>query len=74
MTWAKRLKRVFDVDIETCSDCGSDVRIITSTEDPSVISKILTHLDKKETAVGTAQLPQFRAPPATGWRKAKTPV
>ena len=30
MTWAKRLKRVFDIDIETCSDCGGDVKIIAS--------------------------------------------
>mgnify|MGYP007097266831 CR=1 FL=1 len=28
MTWAKRLKRVFNIDIETCDKCGSDVRII----------------------------------------------
>jgi rRNA maturation protein Nop10 len=30
MTWAKRLKRVFNIDIETCSECGGDVRIIAS--------------------------------------------
>ena len=35
MTWAKRLKRVFDIDIETCSECGGDVRVIASIEDPS---------------------------------------
>ncbi len=34
MTWAQRLKRVFDIDIETCSKCGGDVRIIVSIEDP----------------------------------------
>jgi hypothetical protein len=51
MTWAQRLKRVFDkaplgdIDIETCSECGGDVRIIASIEDPVVIQKILTHLD-----------------------------
>ena len=28
MTWAQRLKRVFDIDIETCNECGGDVRII----------------------------------------------
>ena len=28
MTWAKRLKRVFDIDIETCDKCGGNVRII----------------------------------------------
>ena len=24
MTWAERLKRVFDIDIETCSECGGE--------------------------------------------------
>ena len=37
MTWAQRLKRVFNIDIETCSECGGDVRIIASIEDPAVI-------------------------------------
>ena len=33
MTWAKRLKRVFNIEIETCDECGGDVRIIASIED-----------------------------------------
>jgi len=66
MTWAKRLKRVFNIDIETCSECGGDVRIIASIEDPEVIRKILTHLDGKVTPTGTDMLPESRAPPATG--------
>ena len=65
MTWAQRLKRAFDVDIETCSECGDDVRIIACIEDPAAISKILTYLDDKVATVGTARLPQCRAPPAT---------
>ena len=44
MTWAQRLKRVFNIDIETCQACGGAVRIIASIEDPEVIEKILTHL------------------------------
>jgi rRNA maturation protein Nop10 len=28
MTWAQRLKRVFNIDIETCQECGGAVRII----------------------------------------------
>jgi len=28
MTWAQRLKRVFGIDIETCSACGGALRII----------------------------------------------
>jgi hypothetical protein len=63
MTWARRLKRVFNIDIETCSKCGGDVRIIASIEDPAVINQILAHLDEK---AATAVLPPCRAPPATG--------
>ena len=28
VTWAKRLKRVFNIDIETCSECGGAVKVI----------------------------------------------
>jgi len=61
ITWAKRLKRVFDIDIETCSECGDEVRIIASIEDPVVISKILAYLDAKATLAATGLLPECRA-------------
>jgi hypothetical protein len=64
MTWAQRLKRVFHIDIETCRDCGGAVRIIACIEDPVVIEKILTHLNKKDTPQGTGLFPEGRAPPA----------
>jgi hypothetical protein len=60
MTWAKRLKRGFDINIETCNECGGDVRIIASIEDPVVIRKILAHLDAK--GIHADLLPQCRAP------------
>ena len=63
MTWAQRLKRVFDIDVETCSECGGDVRIIASIEDPVVIQKILAHLDNTASSVATALLPDCRASP-----------
>jgi len=66
MTWAQRLKRVFDIDIETCSECGSDVRIIASIEDPAVIQKILAHLDDNTTSAAPALLPDCRASPTAG--------
>ena len=56
MTWAQRLKRVFNIDIETCSECGGDVRIIASIEDPVVIRKILAHLDEKAATAITARV------------------
>ncbi len=66
MTWAQRLKRVFNIDIETCSECGGDVRIIASIEDPVVIRKILAHLDETAVLAESRLLPQCRAPPPTG--------
>ena len=63
MTWAQRLKRVFHIEIESCSECGGEVRIIASIEDPAVINQILAHLDDK---AATARLPPCRAPPTMG--------
>lgn len=64
MTWAKRLKRVFDIDIKTCSECGGDVKVIASIEDPAVIQKILDHLDDNTNSAATGFLPECRAPPS----------
>ncbi len=44
MKWARLLKRVFNIDIETCTRCGGKVKIIAAIEDPAVIKKILDHL------------------------------
>ena len=38
------LKRVFDIDIERCPNCGGGLKIIAAIEDPPVIDKILSHL------------------------------
>ena len=38
------LKRVFDLDIESCPRCGGRLKIIAAIVDPQVIVKILTHL------------------------------
>ena len=42
--WARLLKRVFDIDIEQCPQCGGTLTILAAIEDPPVIAKILTHL------------------------------
>jgi len=44
MSWARRLKRVFDIDIHHCPNCGAALKIIAAIEDPPVIVKILTYL------------------------------
>ena len=57
------LKRVFDIDVTTCSECGGDVRIIASIEDPVIIQKILARLDDNATSAVTELLPDCRASP-----------
>jgi len=44
MGWARLLKRVFDIDLEHCPQCGGEFRIIAAIEEPAVIVRILTHL------------------------------
>ena len=62
MNWAQRLKRVFNIDVEICDQCGGSVKVIASIKDPLVIKKILDHLDKTATPE-QKRLPQSRAPP-----------
>ncbi len=57
---------MFNIDIETCSECGGAVKVIACIEDPVVINKILAHLNEKAAAVGSGLLPECRAPPQTG--------
>jgi hypothetical protein len=63
MTWAQRLKRVFNIRIQTCGECGGAVKVIACIEEPAVIRKILDHLKDKAETNETASLPESRAPP-----------
>ena len=45
MSWARLLKRVFEIDIEHCPHCGGNLKILAAIEDPAVIVGILTHLN-----------------------------
>ena len=38
------LRRVFDIDLEHCQQCGGELTIIAAIEEPAVIVRILTHL------------------------------
>jgi hypothetical protein len=40
MTCARRLKRVFNIDVSTCPKCGGETRVIACIEDPVVLGKM----------------------------------
>ena len=64
MTWAQRLKRVFNIDVKTCTHCGGSVKVIACIEDQQVIDNILFHLRKKDGLPSVPDvLPETRAPP-----------
>ena len=66
MTWAQRLKRVFNIDVEACTHCGGSVKVIACIEGQQVIDKILFHLRKKDGLHSPPDvLPETRAPPQT---------
>jgi hypothetical protein len=41
MSWACLLKRVFDIDIEYCPNCGGRLQIVAAIVDPAVIAQLL---------------------------------
>jgi hypothetical protein len=59
MSWMQRLKRVFALDIETCSECGGKLKVIACIEDPPLIAKILGHVRRREALIGNTP----RSPP-----------
>jgi hypothetical protein len=45
ISWARLLKRVFDIDMQHCPNCGAgELKIIAAILEQRVIEKILTHL------------------------------
>ena len=44
LKWAQLLKRVFEIDMTACPNCGGPLTMIAVIEDPPVIQRILSHL------------------------------
>ncbi len=62
MTWAQRLKRVFNIDIETCEHWAGQVKVSANIEAPVGIKKSLEHLKNKASTNEPGALPENRAP------------
>ena len=62
MGWGKTLKRVFDIDIQTCLKCGGQIKVISAIHNQQVIKRILSHLGE------SSKIPELsppRGPPET---------
>jgi hypothetical protein len=65
MNWARRLKRVFGIEIEAWVRCGGQPRLVASIEQPEVIATILAHLERVAPDPYSAEWPLgARAPPS----------
>jgi hypothetical protein len=65
MNWARRLRRVFGIEIEQCARCGGRLRVIASIEELELIERILAHRrERGEESMPVASL-GARGPPQT---------
>jgi hypothetical protein len=63
MTWARRSKRVFGIEIERCARCGGRLKVIASIEEPELVARILAHRrERGEEAAPTVSV-GARGPP-----------
>jgi len=83
LSGARRLKRVFGIDVETCAQCGGQLRIIACIEDRALIDAILAHLDQQSLVLGPGRIstpsrcarqraPQLATPPPIPHSTART--
>jgi len=64
MSWARRLKRVFGVENECWARCGGQLQIIASIEEPQLMAKILSHLERAAPEQYQRELPLRKRGPA----------
>jgi hypothetical protein len=69
-SWARLIRRVFEVDPLECPDCGGEMKIIAVITDPPVIDRIIRHLEVKareeEAKASEDADPQGPDPPPEG--------
>jgi hypothetical protein len=44
LSWSELLKRVFQIDLTICPDCGGTLKFIATIQERSVVEQILSHL------------------------------
>ena len=56
-SWARLIRKVFEVDPRVCSPCGAEMKILAVITEPAVVDRILSRLETSST--------QARPPPAS---------
>ena len=46
-SWAKLIRKIYETDPLTCSECGEQMRIIAFITDPLEVAKILEHIGEQ---------------------------
>jgi hypothetical protein len=59
-SWARLIKKIYEVDPLICPECSGPLRIMSFIEEGEVNRKILEHLRLRDT-VGDLDLPRFRS-------------
>ncbi len=57
LSWAELLKRVFEIDMEHCPNCGGELKIIAAILEQPLIEKIVMHLELQARAPQRAPAP-----------------
>ena len=47
MSWAQRLRRVFDIDVSRCPHCGAQLRVLAVITAPRLIAAILADIETR---------------------------
>jgi hypothetical protein len=63
LNWARRLKRVFGIEIEQCVRCGGWLQVIASIEEPELIERTLAHRRERGGEDAPTSWLRVRAPP-----------
>jgi len=56
-SWARLIRKVFEVDPRVCSPCGAEMKILAVITEPAVVDRILSRLETSST--------QARPPPSS---------
>ena len=47
-SWAKLIKRIYEIDPLVCPKCGSEMKVVAFIIEHEVVDKILRHLTRRE--------------------------